>query len=81
MWLPHLVGMKVRLTSISRAAGEVSGLLDSMRLAVLRSVKDVEAQLDVVDSGTDAAALTAQFWRWTIERVRQTGGVRVHVRT
>jgi hypothetical protein len=54
-------GMKVRLTSISKAAGEVSGLLDTMRLAVLRSVKDVEAQLDVVDSpaGTDASALSA----------------------
>ncbi len=54
-------GMKSRLTSISKAAGEVSGLLDSMRLAVLRSVRDVEAQLDVVDSpaGTDGAALTA----------------------
>jgi hypothetical protein len=54
-------GMKVRLTSISKAAGEVSGLLDTMRLAVLRSVKDVEAQLDVVDApaGTDASALSA----------------------
>jgi hypothetical protein len=54
-------GMKVRLSSISKAAGEVSGLLDTMRLAVLRSVKDVEAQLDAVDSpaGTDASALSA----------------------
>jgi hypothetical protein len=54
-------GMKSRLTSISKAAGEVSGLLDTMRLAVLRSVKDVEAQLDVVDSpaGTDTSALSA----------------------
>jgi hypothetical protein len=54
-------GMKSRLTSISKAAGEVSGLLDSMRLAVLRSVKDVEAQLEVVDSpaGADESGLTA----------------------
>jgi hypothetical protein len=47
-------GMKVRVTGISKAAGEVSGLLDSMRLAVLRSVKDVEAQLEVVDSPSRA---------------------------
>lgn len=54
-------GMKSRLTSISKAAGEVSGVLDTLRLAVLRSVKDVEAQLDVVDSpaGTGASALSA----------------------
>ena len=52
-------GMKVRLTGISKAAGEVSGILDNMRLAVLRSVKDVEAQLEVVDPGTDAPALSA----------------------
>jgi hypothetical protein len=49
-------GMKVRLTGISKAAGEVSGLLDTMRLAVLRSVKDVEAQLEAVDSPTEADA-------------------------
>jgi hypothetical protein len=52
-------GMKVRLTSISKAAGEVSGLLDTMRLAVLRSVKDVEAQLEVVNSAPDSDVLTA----------------------
>jgi hypothetical protein len=54
-------GMKVRLTSISKAAGKVSGLLDTMRLAVLHSIKDVEAQLDAVDSptGADDSALTA----------------------
>jgi hypothetical protein len=54
-------GMKVRLTSISKAAGEVSGLLDTMRLAVLRSIKDVEAQLEAVESpaGADDSALSA----------------------
>lgn len=53
-------GMKVRLTGISKAAGEVSGLLDTMRLAVLRSVKDVQAQLEVVEAlvGADAPALS-----------------------
>jgi hypothetical protein len=52
-------GMKSRLTGISKAAGEVSGLLDTMRLAVVRSVKDVETQLEVVNPGADAASLTA----------------------
>ncbi len=54
-------GMKSRLTSISKAAGEVSDTLDGMRMGVLRAVKDVEAQLDVVDSpaGADAPALSA----------------------
>jgi hypothetical protein len=54
-------GMKVRLTSISKAAGEVSGLLDTMRLTVLRSVRDVETHLEVVDSPTraDDSALTS----------------------
>ena len=54
-------GMKGRLTSISNAATDVSRGLDLMRLAILRGVKDVETQLDVVDSpaGTDAPALSA----------------------
>ena len=54
-------GMKGRLTSISNAATDVGRSLDLMRLAILRGVKDVEAQLDVVDSpaGTDAPALGA----------------------
>ena len=51
--------MKSRLTSISKAAGEVSDTLDSMRMGVLRAVKDMETRLDVVDTGTDAPALTA----------------------
>ena len=55
----EVTGMKSRLTSISKAAGEVSDTLDSMRMGVLRAVKDMEAQLDVVDAGTDAAVLSA----------------------
>jgi hypothetical protein len=53
-------GMKARLTSISNAATDVAGTLDAMRAGILRSVKDVEAQLEVVDTRTDAdAALSA----------------------
>ena len=55
----EVTGMKSRLTSISKAAGEVGDTLDSMRMGVLRAVKDMEAQLDVVDAGTGASALTA----------------------
>jgi hypothetical protein len=51
-------GMKARLTSISGAADQVSRSLDGMRLNILRSVKDVEAQLRVVDT-EDADALIA----------------------
>jgi hypothetical protein len=50
--------MKVKLTSISGAADQVSRTLDGMRLSILRSVKDVEAQLLVVESEVDAS-LTA----------------------
>ena len=42
-------GMKVRLTSISGAADNASRALDGMRLNILRSVKDVEALLRVVE--------------------------------
>ena len=53
-------GMKVRLTSISGAADQVSRGLDGMRLNILRSVKDVEAQLQVVEEDVGALpALTA----------------------
>jgi hypothetical protein len=52
-------GMKVRLTSISGAADLVSRALDGMRLNILRSVKDVEAQLRVVETEVTADALTA----------------------
>jgi len=52
-------GMKVRLTSISGAADQVSRALDGMRLNILRSVKDVEAQLRVVETEVTDDALTA----------------------
>ncbi len=48
-------GMKARLTSISNAATDVAGTLDAMRAGILRSVTDVEAQLEVVDSQTDTS--------------------------
>ena len=52
--------MKVRLTSISGAANDVSRTLDGMRLNIVRSVKDVEAQLRVVEAEVAAPpALTA----------------------
>jgi len=52
-------GMKVRLTSISGAADQVSRALDGMRLNILRSVKDVEAQLRVVEIDATPDLLTA----------------------
>ena len=52
-------GMKVRLTSISGAADHVSRTLDGMRLNILRNVKDVEAQLRVVEIEATPDALTA----------------------
>jgi hypothetical protein len=52
-------GMKVRLTSISGAADQVSRALDGMRVNILRSVKDVEAQLRVVETEATPDALTA----------------------
>jgi len=52
-------GMKVRLTSISGAADQVSRALDGMRLNILRNVKDVEAQLRVVEVEATPDALTA----------------------
>ena len=53
-------GMKSRLTSISNAANDGAGTLDRMRAGILRSVKDVEAQLEVVESPADApGALSA----------------------
>jgi hypothetical protein len=55
----EVTGMKSRLTSISTAATDVSRTLDAMRMGILRSVKDVEAQLEVVDPGADASAMSA----------------------
>jgi hypothetical protein len=48
-------GMKVRLSSISGAADDVSKGLDTMRMGIVRSVKDVEAQLEVVEPETGDA--------------------------
>lgn len=46
-------GAKARLTSISNAATDVARTLDTMRASILRSVKDVETQLEVVEPQTD----------------------------
>jgi hypothetical protein len=54
----EIQSMKTRLTGISTAAGEVTALLDGMKLAVLRGVKAIEEQLRVVEDGT-SGALTA----------------------
>jgi hypothetical protein len=55
----EVTGMKSRMTSISNTATDVSRTLDAMRMGILRSVKDVEAQLEVVDPEADASALSA----------------------
>jgi hypothetical protein len=47
-------GMKARLTSIANAASGISQSLDDMRTAVVRGVREVERQLEVVDSQTHA---------------------------
>ncbi len=49
-------GLKTKLTHIGSTANEVSGALDLLRAGVLRSVKELEAQLAVVE---EDAALTA----------------------
>lgn len=43
-------GLKTKLTHIGSTANEVSSALDLLRAGVLRSVKDLEAQLAVVDA-------------------------------
>ena len=50
-------GLKTKLTHIGSTATEVSGALDLLRAGVLRSVRELEAQLAVVED--DAAVLTA----------------------
>lgn len=50
--------LKTKLTSIGNTAGDVSNALDSLRMGVLRSVKDLEGQLAVVDAN-DKVDLTA----------------------
>ena len=47
-------GLKTKLTHIGSTASEVSSALDLLRAGVLRSVKDLEAQLAVVE--TEASA-------------------------
>lgn len=49
-------GLKTKLTAIGSTANEVSLALDSLRMGVLRSVKDLEAQLAVVDGADSAEA-------------------------
>ncbi len=50
-------GLKTKLTHIGSTATEVSGALDLLRAGVLRSVRELEAQLAVVED--EAAVLTA----------------------
>jgi hypothetical protein len=53
-------GAKSRLTSISNAATDVARTLDTMRATILRSVKEVETQLEVVEAPAAApGALSA----------------------
>ena len=47
-------GLKTKLTHIGSTANEVSSALDLLRAGVLRSVKDLEAQLAVVDPEASA---------------------------
>ena len=49
--------LKTKLTHIGSTAREVSDALDVLRAGVLRSVRELEAQLAVVED--DSAALTA----------------------
>ena len=49
--------LKTKLTHIGSTANEVSSALDLLRAGVLRSVKELEAQLAVVEE--DSASLTA----------------------
>lgn len=50
--------LKTKLTSIGSTARDVSDALDGLRMGVLRSVKDLEGQLAVVDAN-DKVDLTA----------------------
>jgi hypothetical protein len=51
-------GLKTKLTHIGSTAREVSDALNLLRAGVLRSVKDLESQLAVVESDA-RASLTA----------------------
>ncbi|MCV0402862.1 MAG: hypothetical protein K5924_04015 [Chloroflexi bacterium] len=52
-------GLKTKLTHIGSTAREVADALDLLRAGVLRSVKDLEAQLAVVEDDASATSLTA----------------------
>jgi hypothetical protein len=52
-------GLKTKLTHIGTTAREVSDALDLLRAGVLRSVKEIEAQLRVVAPDEAAGPLTA----------------------
>jgi hypothetical protein len=56
--IPVPIGGKTNLTHIGSTAREVSDALDLLRAGVLRSVKDLESQLAVVESQT-VGGLTA----------------------
>ena len=59
-------GLKTKLTHIGSTAREVADALDLLRAGVLRSVKDLESQLAVVeaDAGTSLTArFIARAWR------------------
>ncbi len=51
--------MKTKLTHIGSTAADVSNTLDVLRMGVLRSVRELESQLAIVDSEASAADLTA----------------------
>lgn len=48
--------LKTKLTSIGSTARDVSDALDGLRMGVLRSVKDLEAQLAVVEASDEPGA-------------------------
>lgn len=52
-------GLKTKLTHIGSTANEVSSALDLLRAGVLRSVKELEAQLAIVEAEASAVDLTA----------------------
>ena len=66
---PQLIPHRPALLSCGFSNGtlecrhHVSRSLDLMRLAILRGVKDVEAQLNVVDPDADATPLSARGCR------------------
>lgn len=51
--------LKTKLTHIGSTANDVSNALDALRMGVLRGVKDLEAQLAVVEDDASSTGLTA----------------------